>query len=126
VINANFDAWQVQYFGANNPLAAAGVDADGTGQNNLFKYIAGLNPIDPASVFVVAIGSAPGQPGQMTIAFSPVVAGRTYIVQYCTNLASGEWQTLTETSQSTNGNSMDVVDPSPGSAQKFYRVQISN
>jgi len=38
------DWWQVQYFGTNNPEGVASADADGTGQNNLFKYLAGLNP----------------------------------------------------------------------------------
>ena len=45
------DAWQVQYFGLNNPQAAPTVDADGTGQTNFFKHIAGLNPLDPNSRF---------------------------------------------------------------------------
>jgi hypothetical protein len=47
------DAWQVQYFGPNNPEGLAGADADGTGQNNLFKYLAGLNPTNPASILQI-------------------------------------------------------------------------
>jgi hypothetical protein len=47
------DWWQVQYFGTNNPEGVASADADGTGQNNLFKYLAGLNPTNPASVLRV-------------------------------------------------------------------------
>lgn len=49
------DSWQVQYFGQPpNPLAAPNADADGTGQNNLFKFIAGLNPLD-GSRFTLSI-----------------------------------------------------------------------
>ena len=53
------DDWQVQYFGQNNPLAAPNADADGTGQTNLFKYIAGLNPTDPNSRFTLTVAPAP-------------------------------------------------------------------
>ena len=42
------DSWQVQYFGQNNSEAGPTVDADGTGQNNLFKYVAAwTQPIPP-------------------------------------------------------------------------------
>jgi hypothetical protein len=50
------DSWLLQYFGTPpNPNAAPTADADGTGQNNLFKYIAGLDPTNPASVFVLQL-----------------------------------------------------------------------
>jgi hypothetical protein len=51
------DWWMLRYFGhttgspTDNSLASD--DADGTGQNNLFKYVAGLNPTNPAAVFLV-------------------------------------------------------------------------
>lgn len=123
VINASFDAWQVQYFGQNNPLAAPQVDADGTGETNLFKYIAGLNPINPESRFLVRIGS--GGPGEMTISFAPIAPGRSYAVQYCTNLVSANWQTLTGASESVIGDAMFVIDPNSSGPQRFYRVQIT-
>jgi hypothetical protein len=46
--------WRQQYFGtgsSTNSSSCATCDADGTGQDNLFKYIAGLDPTNPASVF---------------------------------------------------------------------------
>ncbi len=67
VTNAHYGAWQSQYFGVNNPLAAPEADADGTGQTNLFKYIAGLNPVDDKSRFIVETNPAASQPGEMTI-----------------------------------------------------------
>jgi hypothetical protein len=49
------DAWRAQYFGGNgaatNGLSCATCDADGTGQDNLFKYLAGLDPTNPSSIF---------------------------------------------------------------------------
>jgi hypothetical protein len=126
VVNAAFDAWQVAYFGANNPLAAPGTDADGTGQSNLFKYIAGLSPVDPASRFIVSVASASGASGQMSVTFSPLIAGINNNVQYCTDLLSADWQILTGGLQSTTGDSATVIDPTPSAPQRFYRVQISN
>ena len=49
------DSWQAQYFELNNPNAAPNKDVDGTGQNNLFKYVAGLDPTNPTSVFRLKI-----------------------------------------------------------------------
>ena len=45
------DAWQVQYFGEGNALAAPGVDADGDGQNNLTEFRAGYIPTNASSRF---------------------------------------------------------------------------
>ena len=79
------DDWQVRYFGQNNPLAAPDADASGTGQNNQFKWTAGLKPVD-GSRFMVAASPVPGEPGKMRFSFSPLVAGRTYHVQYSDTL----------------------------------------
>ena len=62
----------------DNPQAAPGFDADGTGRTNLFKYVAGLNPLDPTSRFALRIEDVAGQPNQRKLIFSPIVAGRTF------------------------------------------------
>ena len=59
------DLWTEAYFGhptgQSNDLSCAGCDADGTEQNNLSKYLAGLNPTSPDSVFrIIAISQANG------------------------------------------------------------------
>ena len=46
--------WRQQYFGSGsstNSGSCATCDFDGTGQNNLFKYTAGLDPTNPSSAF---------------------------------------------------------------------------
>jgi hypothetical protein len=119
------DSWQVQYFGQPpNPLAGPNADADGTGQTNLFKFIAGLNPVD-GSRFALAIQGVNGQPTQKNLIFNPLVSGRTYIVQFTPSLATPSWQTLTGTSQSDNGSQRTVTDLNATGTTKFYRVQIS-
>lgn len=42
------DAWQNQYFGLDNPLAAPTADPDG--ETNSFEFTAGLIPSDPQSL----------------------------------------------------------------------------
>ena len=119
------DWWQNQYFGLSNPNAAPSKDADGTGQNNLFKYVAGLNPTDPASVFVLKIASVPGQPNQKRLIFSPRWSDRTYTVQSRTNLVSDAFLPLTSGSTSDNGTERTVTDLSATEKSKFYRIQIT-
>ena len=119
------DSWQVQYFGQNNPNAFPNADPDGDGQNNLFEFTAGLVPTDPTSRFVESIGSHPNTAGSFDIVFGPVVAGRTYTVQFKTDLAAAIWNSLTGTTQSDNGTTRTVTDPNATGPKKFYRVQIS-
>jgi hypothetical protein len=119
------DGWQVQYFGLSNPKAGPNVDATGTGQTNLFKYVAGLNPTDPTSRFVVNIQAVPGQPGQMQVVFSPVVSGSTYTVVSKSNLSDSTWAALSSSTQSDSGQQRAVTDSGFGGTKKFYRVNVS-
>ena len=120
------DSWQNQYFGLNNPNAAPGVDADGTGQNNLFKYVAGLDPTNPASVFVLLIQNVTGQPTQKKLLFNPEVSGRTYTAESRTDLVSGSYVALTGFSGPvTNVNQVTVTDLNATQPNKFYRIHIS-
>ena len=119
------DSWQVQYFGQPpNPLAGPNADADRTGQTNLFKFVAGLNPLD-GSRFTLSIQNVSGQPSQKNLVFTPLVGGRTYVAQFTTTLPNpNSWGTLTGTTQSDNGATRTVTDTS-ASAPKSYRVQIT-
>jgi len=109
------DSWQVQFFGANNPA--------GTGSDVLFKYTAGLNPTNPASVFSVSLATAVA--GQAQIRFSPRLTNRTYTVQYTTDLASGNYYALPSLAQNDNGDVRTVTDLSATNASRFYRVGIT-
>ena len=120
------DAWQVQYFGQPpNANAGPNVDFDHTGQTNLFKYVAGLNPLDPASHFDLIIAPVPGQPSQRNLIFTPIVAGRTYVVKFRTDLTLSAWTTLTGTTQADLGAQRTVTDTAATGVQKFYRIEIT-
>jgi hypothetical protein len=126
------DWWRQEYFGAATPTNGsdcATCDADGTGQNNFFKFVAGLNPINPASVFVLKVAPVAGQPSQKALTYNPIVVGfgQTYTVQYRTNLTGGAaYANLTTTSAlTTNGGTVSLNDTQATQTQKFYRVNIS-
>ncbi len=121
------DDWQVQYFGAPpNVNAGPNVDFDGTGQTNLFKYIAGLNPLDATSRFSLTIQSVPGQPAQKKLIFTPRFNDRTYTVTSKPGLATGSYVPLTNPSTpSDSGQQRTITDLSASGAVKFYRVEIT-
>ncbi|MCE9518652.1 MAG: hypothetical protein K8R87_03670 [Verrucomicrobia bacterium] len=118
------DAWQVQYFGLNNPNAAPSYVSDGSGLTNFFKYTAGLIPNNAASTFTQTVAPVVGQSAQKKVIINPIVAGRVYTVQYSLDLSAGSWQTLTNATQSDVGNVRTVTDLSAGT-RKFYRVQVT-
>ncbi len=123
-----FQAWQLQYFGCTNcPQAQPGADADGTGQNNQFKYMAGLNPTNPSSIFVFTIAGVTNQATWKNLIFSPVVAGRIYSPQFSTNPVSGSWMPLVNFAKPsvTNGNQVTITDTNTVLSQEFYRINIS-
>jgi hypothetical protein len=120
------DLWQLQYFGLNNPNGVAAADADGTGQNNLFKYVAGLDPTNPASVLLLKVTSIPGPSKQKSLLFNPLAVGRNYAPQFSTNLTLGSWLPLTGyTGPVTNGNQVAITDTNATGPRKFYRINIS-
>jgi hypothetical protein len=121
------DSWQVQYFGLPpNPNAATNADVTGTGQNNLFKYVAGLDPTNPASIFVLKIANVTGQPNQKNLAFKPWASGRIYTPEYRTNLVFGSYGTLTGyAGPQTNSTEVSITDLNAVEQEKFYRIRIT-
>ncbi len=121
-----YQAWQLQYFGCTAcPQAQTNADADGTGQDNLFKYVAGLNPTNPAAIFVFNVASVPNQPTVANLIFSPVVAGRTYTALYNTNLLQTGWLPLTASTTNIIGLQATITDTNASQTQKYYEIEIS-
>ena len=118
------DSWQAQYFGLTNPAAAPALDPDGDGQINFFEFTAGVIPTDPQSRFRLRLESVAGQPGQTNVIFSPIVAGRTYTVEFTTSLTAGSWAPLPGATQSDNRSERTVTDPGAAAPRRFYRVEV--
>jgi len=125
------DWWRQAYFDVATPTNThdcATCDADGTGQDNLFKFVAGLNPTNPASVFALTVAPVAGQPTQKALTYNPILIGfgQTYSVQFTTNLVGAAYATLTTTSAlTTNGSQVSLNDMLATQTKKFYRVNIS-
>ena len=118
------DWWKLQFgFGIADPNVA-GADTDGTGQTNLFKFAAGLNPIDPNSRFTV-LALASGQPARQSIVFSPVVAGRTYRLTYKADLNDATWSPVAGVTFADIGTQRTMTDPVPLGAKRFYRIEFT-
>ena len=118
------DSWQTKYYGTNNANAGPAVDLFGTGDNH-FKYVAGLNPTNPASCFSLKIAMIPNQVNGRTITFSPCWSNRTYQVECRTNLVEGGFGLLEPSGYFDNGAERTVTDPDAGQPAKFYRVRIN-
>ncbi|MGO9525984.1 MAG: LamG-like jellyroll fold domain-containing protein [Verrucomicrobiia bacterium] len=124
--------WRMLWFGSGSSTNAAactaccaGCDADGTGQNNFFKYVAGLNPTDPTQVFTVQI-AASNQVINLT--YSPVYTNVNYTVQSSPDLNPLNFSNLTNvtaTPPPINGGSVTVTDLQPWPSNEFYHVLIS-
>lgn len=120
------DAWQVQYFGLPPNIAAGPLgDPDGDGQNNRFEFIAGVDPIDPTSLFKLRIEILAGNPPMKRLVCSPRFNDRTYTPQFRASLATGpDWSELTGAIQTDAGLERSVTH-SPQEPVKFYRVAIA-
>jgi hypothetical protein len=91
----------------------------------MFKYVTGLDPTNPASVFVLNIAPT-NQPPQNNLFFAPLVLGRTYAAQFSTNLVGGIWLPLPNyIGPATNGSQVTITDTNPIPPQEFYRIEIS-
>ena len=123
------DWWTQQYFGhptgQTGDLSRAADDADGTGQNNLFKYVAGLDPTNPASAFVLDIQSVTGLDGQKKLVFSPRWTDRTYTPEFRVDLLAGApWTNLVDSTTTDLGVERTVTDLDAADPSRFYRVRI--
>lgn len=120
------DAWQVRYFGLDNPNATPTADPTGCGQNNQFKYIAGLDPTNAASLFRMLIECPQGEPNHVKIIFSPRWKDRTYTPIYCTNLTgSAGWMNLLTTTLSDNNAERTLTDTNAMDRTRFYRIRLT-
>jgi len=121
--------WRQRYFGdgsQTNVASCATCDYDQTGQNNLFKYTAGLDPTDASSVFRLQISGVTNRPSQVDLLFAPLALGRTYAPQFSTDLVSGIWLPLPSyLGPVTNGSQVTITDTNAVGPEQFYRINIS-
>ena len=116
------DLWMIHYFGhptgQAGDLSRAQDDADGTGMSNLQKYLAGLDPTNPASVFSLQIQAQISSPNNTTLNW-PAVPGKNYRVQFKDDLNDPVWSELPGASVVGLKGSFS---PPAGPSTRFYRV----
>jgi len=115
------DAWQVQYFGLNNPNAGPGFDPDGDGQTNYFEYVATTIPTNASSKFRLNIDPAPDP--WKNLRFSPVAEKRLYTVESRLLVNSGIFGAILGNTNDSAGE-RTFTDTNALSGTKFYRVRI--
>jgi sugar lactone lactonase YvrE len=142
------DSWRAHYFPNVDPTgkttnnqSCATCDADGTGQNNLFKYLAGLNPTNPAAyLHIISIAETGndinvtylGASGDST--WSPGIASRTNVLEFTAGAADGSYSNNFESTGQTNilsggrglGVVTNMVDPGGATStpSRYYRVRV--
>ncbi len=119
------DAWRAQYFGGSgtttNSRSCATCDADGTGMNNFQKFVAGLNPTNPASV--LRLNALSSNPSNNVSSFMSA-PGTVYRVLYRDDLASGFWSIAADQIVGT-GTNIFITDPNVFlTPKRFYRLQV--
>jgi len=115
------DTWQVRYFGLNNPNALPGVDVDGTGRDNLYRYIADLDPTNPASIFLISRMS--NLPPSKVVYF-PSSSNRLYALLWTTNLSQGVWTNLLGLTPVRGTGSLFGLSDTNTTQPRFYRVDV--
>jgi len=116
------DSWRLRWFGTtNNLLSVASADADGTGMNNWQKYIAGLDPTDPASKLVAGLDQPMAQSQQDSVIDWPSVSGKQYVIQRSASLFPAVWTPIY--TNSGTGGYMEIHDAS-GGGNRYYRVSV--
>jgi hypothetical protein len=122
-----YQDWQLHYFGCTNcPQAGPNADPTGTGQNNWLKYVAGLDPTNPASRFVVTAAAITHPTPGFGLTYGPLAPGRTYRPWSCTNLAAPHWTILAAyLGPVTNAGNATLTDTNLPLPARFYRLSIS-
>lgn len=117
------DAWQVQYFGLDNPLALAGADPDQDGADNLYEFTTDTNPGLDTDTFALAIQR---QTNLVQVGLGPLATGRTYRVQRATNLFASAWSGVTNIVADSPEWVHYLADTQSEDQVNFYRVAVDH
>jgi len=117
--NGISDAWEMQYFGVVSTNETQFTDTDRNGMSDYAKFIAGLNPTNPASKFEFVQYTA--QTNRTIQLQWSVASQRLYQVYSAPNLLA--WTPLTGWMQAASDGTMSCTMTNTG-RPNFVRVQV--
>jgi 1,4-alpha-glucan branching enzyme len=117
--------WRLQFFNSSsttNNTSCATCDADGTGQDNYFKFVADLSPLD-STYFTVQIATSNQW---INLTFWPAYpnSNLTYTALSSTDLVN--YSAITNSGLTVSGITNIITDFNPSPSIEFYRIQITN
>ncbi len=119
------DSWQVQFFGLSNPDAAPTSDPDRDLQSNAEEELAGFDPTDPRSFFLVTITDF----SMTNAAFSinRVLPGNDYVLEWKLDISDAEedWKPVTTLTPGSPEDDAAIQDTTNTGPTRFYRVVVS-
>lgn len=114
-------AW-LQQFGLATDGSADYQDTDSNGMNNWQKWMAGLNPTNPASLLLMQSPTNAAGGGLLVVWQS--VNTRTYFLQRSTNLNSGDFSVIQSNITGRTGTTGLIDRSATNAVPYFYRVGV--
>lgn len=109
-------AWELLY-GFDPEINDGALDADGDLLSNFDEYVAGTDPTNAVSRWII-------QPGDAGLPTFYGAQDRVYTIEYSTNLVTGPWATLVSGLEGSDAL-IDVESyDSPTNSVRFYRVGV--
>ena len=118
--NGISDAWETAYFGSVSTNRTQLTDTDHDGMTDYAEFIAGTDPIDPASRFYFT-GETFQDNGLIQMQWT-AVTNRLYQVNASSNLLN--WVPVTDWLQASNNPTMSYTATNSTVGTYFYRVQV--
>ena len=100
-------------------LVLTTTDTDRDGMPDWAEWIAGTDPADASSYLRVDEITSGGAALQLRFM---AVSNRTYSLLYRLAVDSGTWSVLTNVPAASSNREIQVTDPAPTAAQRFYRL----